>query len=112
MVERGMAGGVGVGDPPLGGLGALSMGNWAHIRAARNTNSSFKTHNTHIHATVIGSRKTYVLLLIKTQEYIAGKKWYMYRKTRGDNICAGIVPTAINNNFRANVEIHSVLNTF
>ena len=41
MVERGTAAGVGVGDPPLGGLGALSMGNCAHIRAARNTNSSW-----------------------------------------------------------------------
>ena len=43
MVERGMSGGVGVGEAPAGGLGALSMGNWAHIRAARNTNSSCTT---------------------------------------------------------------------
>lgn len=40
MVENGMAGGVGVGEAPSGGLGALSMGNWAHIRAARNTSNS------------------------------------------------------------------------
>lgn len=41
MVENGMTGRVGVGEPPSGGLGALSMGNWAHIRAARNTSNSY-----------------------------------------------------------------------
>ena len=49
MVDRGMVGGVGVGDAPSGGLGALSMGNWAHIRAALNTNNSYTTHRERKH---------------------------------------------------------------
>ncbi len=32
---RGRAGMVGVGEWPSGGLGALSIGNWAHMRAHR-----------------------------------------------------------------------------
>ena len=32
---RGRVGGGGVGEPPSGGSGALSIGNWAHIRAHR-----------------------------------------------------------------------------
>ena len=38
---EGRGGGGGVGDWPSGGLGALSMGNWAHIRAQRYTGSSW-----------------------------------------------------------------------
>ena len=39
-LPRVTAGGEGVGEAPPGGLGALNMGNWAHIRAARNTSNS------------------------------------------------------------------------
>ena len=37
---RGRVGRVGVGEWPSGGQGALSIGNWAHIRAQRYTRSS------------------------------------------------------------------------
>lgn len=39
---EGRGGGEGVGDWPSGGLGALNIGNWEHIRAQRYTNNSYK----------------------------------------------------------------------